>query len=130
MRRLALCIVLVVVVALPAAASAGGDGITTATFARTIKSGALEGRWTMKLTNTGTYTIRLDGGLVARGGLTESGNRSTFRDTGGPGRCAGAGTYTTAANDLKRTVRFRLVRDPCSNRAAVLVGTWKLVATA
>lgn len=131
MRRLALCVALVVAGTLPAAAFAGGEGITTATFARTISSGALEGRWTMELTSEeARYTIRLGGALVARGRLSESGNRSTFRDTSGPGRCAGAGTYTTTPNEARRTVRFRLVRDSCSNRAAVLVGTWKPVATA
>ena len=130
MRRLTLLGVVLGVLVLPAAAEASAEGISTATFARTIPSGPLEGRWTMKLASEGSrYTIRLDGQLVAKGRLSESGNRSTFRDTSGPGACPGAGTYTTTANEARRTVRFRLVSDSCSDRTAVLVGTWKLVAT-
>ena len=95
MRRLALLGAVLGVLVLPAVAQASTEGITTATFARTISSGPLEGRWTMKLTSEGTrYTIRLDGRVVAKGRLSESGNRSTFRDTSGPGACPGAGGPT------------------------------------
>ena len=131
MRRVALLAVLVAIVAVPTTASAAIEGVSTVTLSRTISGKAdLDGRWTLRLTNGfSRYTIRLDGTVVARGRLTRSGSRLTFRDTSGPGRCPSSGTYTYSTNPSAGTFRFRKVTDSCAGRVAVLPGTWRVAAT-
>ena len=99
------------------ALAAGG---LSGTYTTTIKSPAqLKGRWVLTYAQGGSYTVAVNGQVVARGKYTSTAKTITLYHEQGSG-CTGAGTY-----DWKRsgkTVSFSKKRESasCQARAVVL----------
>ncbi len=97
MKRLALLFGAVAVV-LAVAASALAATNLAGKYKEVIKNdsalgGALNGTWVLKLTKSDKYSASLNGKLTDKGKATISGNKITFKDTGGPGKCPAPGKY-------------------------------------
>ena len=82
----------------------------TGTYTTTLKSPAeLKGRWVLTFARGGSYTVRLNGQLVARGKYTSTAKTITLdREQGS--RCTGAGTY--AWKKSGKTMTFAKKREP------------------
>ena len=126
MKKIALTLTLVTVLAAPAAASAGGlwphvysTKITGATPA------VLNGTWRLSLQKA-AFSVTKGGAAALSGSLTIAGNRVTFRDLAGPFACRGSqvtGTYTWRLQGNTLTP----VSDKCTGRRTILTRPFTLV---
>jgi hypothetical protein len=99
------------------AAAAGG---LAGTYTTTISSPApLKGKWSLILVKSGTYAVKVDGGLVARGKYTSTAKTITFDREQGSG-CTGAGTYTWKKSGKTMTFARKRETSSCQARALVL----------
>ena len=107
-------------VALAASSVARASSALTGTYTTTIKSPAdLKGRWVLTLARGGSYTVQLNGQLVARGKHTSTAKTITLdREQGS--QCTGAGTYAWKRSG--KTLSFTKKREAasCQGRALVL----------
>jgi len=97
MRLKRLVPALAAVIVLGAAATALAAGALAGKYKTTIKGdstlgGALNGTWVINFTK-GAYHVSDDGHAITHGKDTITGNKITFRDTGGSGICPRAGKY-------------------------------------
>ena len=102
------------------AGSSVASGGLTGAYTATIKSPAeLKGRWVLTLARGGSYTVQMNGQLVARGKHTSTAKTITLdREQGS--QCTGAGTY--AWKKSAKTLSFTKKRESasCQGRALVL----------
>ena len=107
-------------VALAASSVTRASSGLTGTYTTTLKSPAeLKGRWLLTLARGGSYTVQLNGQLVARGKHTSTAKTITLdREQGS--QCTGAGTY--AWKKSGKTLSFTRKRESasCQARAVVL----------
>ena len=102
------------------AASSVASGGLTGAYTTTIKSPAeLKGRWVLTLARGGSYTVQVNGQLVARGKHTSTAKTITLDREQGSG-CTGAGTYAWKRSG--KTLSFTKKRESasCQARAVVL----------
>jgi hypothetical protein len=107
-----------VAVAAPSVALASGG--LTGTYTTTIKSPAqLKGKWALTYARGGSYTVALNGQVVARGKYTSNAKTVTLDREQGSG-CTGAGTYAWKRSG--KTLSFTRKRESasCQERAVVL----------
>ena len=115
-----LAVVALVIAALAASSVALASGGLTGTYATTVKSPAqLKGRWILTVARGGSYTVQMNGQLVARGKYTSTAKAITLDRERGNG-CTGAGTYAWKRSG--KTVSFARRRESpsCQARAVVL----------
>lgn len=131
MKRIFTAVVIVAGLALcsVAAAAATLSGTYRETLHTSALGGQLNGTWTIKVKN-GTYHVALNGHAVVHGNFTIKGNKISFKDTGGAGKCSGTGVYKVKVTGT--SLKFTKVSDPnptCAGRRAVLTGgTFKKVS--
>jgi hypothetical protein len=118
---LALAAAAALVVAVPAASAAAPP---TGSFSTTIAGQMnmqLNGSWQLRLLPGSRYAVVKDGAVVVRGTGARTAKRLTFRDTGGPAACRGAGSTGVYTWKLAgRTLTLAAVSDTCTGRRAVL----------
>ena len=92
----------------------------TGTYSATIKSPAeLKGRWVLTLARGGSYTVQLNGQLVARGKHTSTAKTITLdREQGS--QCTGAGTYAWRKSGTTLSFTRKRESASCQARAVVL----------
>ena len=119
-RYRSLMVVALVIAMLAASSVARASSGLTGTYTTTLKSPAdLKGRWVLTFARGGSYTVQLNGQLVARGKHTSTAKTITLaREQGSP--CTGAGTY--AWKKSGKTLSFTKKRESasCQGRALVL----------
>ena len=124
MIRTGLAIVALVTVALTASSVAFAAATLTGKYATTIKSPSpLKGSWVLSLTKAGTYTVALNGEVLAGGKYSATGSTITFgRETAGG--CPKSGKYTWKKSG--KTLTFTRISESatCSARSAVLSRTF------
>lgn len=106
-------------VALAASSVTRASSALTGTYTTTLKSPAdLKGRWVLTFARGGSYTVQLNGQLVARGKHTSTAKTITLdREQGS--QCTGAGTY--AWKKSGKTLSFTKKRESASCQARALV---------
>jgi hypothetical protein len=120
MRRLALLLMIMAGLVLPAAASAAAPfpGKYTTKLAAPAQ---FKGTWTLTFTKAGTYTVALKTTVLVNGKYSVSGSKVTLGHEKGPASCAPSGTYA-----FKRTgasLKLTKVSDSaakCAGRIMVL----------
>lgn len=110
--------VALLVVGLSSVALAAGG--LTGTYTTTISSPAeLKGRWSLILAKGGAYSVKLGGGVVARGKYRSTAKTITFdREQGSV--CTGAGTYAWKKSGKTMTFARKRETSSCQARALVL----------
>jgi hypothetical protein len=99
-----------------ALASGGVVGTYTTTI---TKPNELKGKWTIQFAKGTSYTVALNGKVVARGKYAATATTVTFVREAGSG-CSGQGTYAWKRSGSSMTfVRKREARS-CGGRAAIL----------
>ena len=126
-RFRSLAIIGLVIAMLAASSVAGASSGLTGTYTTTLKSPAeLKGRWVLTFARGGSYTVQLNGQLVARGKHTSTAKTITLdREQGS--QCTGAGTY--AWKKSGKTLSFSKKRESasCQGRALVLAHRFRQV---
>lgn len=100
-------------------------------------SGQLAGKWTKQvngrtasidLLSDHTYQVDFAGdeGVDVTGSWAVSGSQITFKDEGGAYTTGTSGTYEFKLNG--KTVTFKKVDDPSSNRSIVIEGSWSKIS--
>ena len=115
-----LVVAAVAIVALGVSSTALAVGGVAGKYAATIRSPAeLKGKWVLTLAGGGSYTVAVNGKLLARGRYTATPKTITFSRERGSG-CVGNGTYGWLRSG--KTVNFVRKRETasCAGRAAVL----------
>lgn len=98
------------------AVAAGG---MAGTYTTTIKSPAqLKGKWAITFAKGGTYTVAVNGQMVARGKYSPTANTITLFGERGS-ECTGAGTYAWKRSG--KTVTFTRKRESASCQVRALV---------
>jgi hypothetical protein len=128
MKRLAIAAAAIAAMALSPAALAAGT--LSGKYNVEIKNdlalgGALNGTWVIKFKPAvGKYHITDDTNLVVNGKYTISGNKISFKDTGGPGTCPTTGKYKFKLSGIQLT--FTKISESksaaCIGRQDLLVG--------
>ena len=119
-RYRALAVVALVIAALAASSVTRAASGLTGTYTTTLKSPAdLKGRWVLTFARGGSYTVQLNGQLVARGKHTSTAKTITLdREQGS--QCAGAGTYAWKKSGKTMTFARKRETSSCQARALVL----------
>jgi hypothetical protein len=79
----------------------------------------LKGKWSLILVKGGTYSVKLDGEVVARGRYTSTATTITLYREQGSG-CTGAGTYAWKRSGKTMTFVRKRETPSCQGRAVVL----------
>ena len=104
--------------------AAGG---VVGTYTTTVKSPVqVKGKWTLALAKGGSFTVALDGQIVARGRYSATPKRITFGPERG-GACRGSGTYGWKKSGKTMTFTRKREAVSCQGRAAVLAHPFKQV---
>ncbi len=104
--------------------AAGG---VVGTYTTTVKNPApVKGKWTLALAKSGSFTVALDGQIVARGRYSATPKRITFGPERG-GACRGSGTYGWKKSGKTMTFMRKREAVSCQGRAAVLAHPFKQV---
>lgn len=99
------------------AVAAGG---LAGTYTTTVSSPAqLKGKWSLILVKGGTYSVKMDGEVLARGKYTSTAKTITFDREQGSG-CTGAGTYAWKKSGKTMTFVRKRETSSCQARALVL----------
>lgn len=126
MKKLAIAtsVVAVLAVCSTALAAATPSGTYKRNVHSAILKGALDGAWTVTLTN-GKYTVTDKGMAVVHGKYTIKGSKITFKDTGGPDACPSPGIYRFKVSGKSVTLKRLSDSNPkCVGRATVVTGTF------
>lgn len=117
MKRLAVGVLLIAVLALPSVVLAGGT-LPLGKYTAHVKTPArLKGVWVLNFVKGGKYVITDNGAVVVRGHFTST-SRVYLSNETGPAACPQLGVY--AWKRTGKTLKFTKVSDPCAGRAAVL----------
>ena len=99
-----------------ALAASGVVGTYQATIS---KPSELKGKWTLELTRSSSYVVRLNGKPVARGRYAVNASTLTFVHETGSG-CTGSGTYAWKKSGKTMTFVRKREAPSCQGRAAIL----------
>ena len=124
MKRLAFISALLVALALPSLALAGGP--PAGRYATKIATPApLKGTWAISFANGGKYTISQNGAVVVRGHYLSVAPQIEFSKETGPKACPAAGYYNWKRSG--KALTFHRLSDPqCAGRSLVLAHRFTL----
>ena len=109
-----------VVGALVVSSVALASGSVVGTYSTTVtKPSELKGKWTLSFAKGDSYTVKLNGGAVARGKYSATATTITLiRETGSP--CKGTGTYAWKRSGKTMSFTRRREHASCQARAEIL----------
>jgi hypothetical protein len=115
------------ILALAVSSVAIASGGVVGTYTTTVKNPAqVKGKWMLALAKGGSFTVALNGEIVARGRYSATPRRITF----GPERgsaCRGSGTYGWRKSGKTMTFTRKREAVSCQGRAAVLAHPFRQV---
>jgi len=121
MRRVALCMVVLAVLAGTAGAGTANVNGLYETKLSGLAVKPLNGDWLLSIAQSRAYAVARNGKTVIGGKLKISGSTLTFQDVVGPYACQetqAVGTYTYSL--VGKTLKLKKLKDSCAGRIAIL----------